>query len=296
MCRMFAFRSSVLSHVHASLLAAENALAIQSLEHPDGWGVSYYNSRFPHLIRSEKQALADGLFRELSGVVATRTLLAHIRQATTGKVSVLNCHPFQHGPWSFAHNGQVAEFEQGSDIQRQLTEAVDPRFRNHILGTTDSEVCFYLFLSRLGRRVEDIYHHGIPGDVVRDALQEMTDVVMERAPEPNPDEPNRLCFLVTNGSVMLASRFRRTLHFSTYKSECPESSTCDSYEPNRCEQEVSDGLVKHLIVSSEEVQGPNVWIEMVDGDAVYVDQGMNLRRAKFPALSDTPVTRLPIVA
>ena len=293
---MFGFRSSVLSRVHASLVAAENALAIQSIEHPDGWGVSFYNSRFPHLIRSDKQALADGLFKEVSGIVATRTLIAHIRQATTGKVSVLNCHPFQHGPWSFAHNGQVAEFEQGSDIQKQLIEVVDPRFQNHILGNTDSEVCFYLFLSRLARRVEDIYHHGIPGEVVVDALQEMTDVVMEMAPEPNPEEPNRLCFLVTNGNVMIASRFRRSLHFSTYKNQCPESDSCDSYEPSRCEQEVSDGLVKHMIISSEAVQGPNVWVEMADGDVVYVDRGMNFHKTVFPSISNSPVTKLPVVA
>src|SRR5688500_3952809 len=136
MCRLFGFRSSVLSGVHQSLVAAENALAAQSAAHPDGWGVAYYNSRFPHIIRNDKQALADGLFKELTSVVATRTLVAHIRHATAGKVGILNCHPFQYGPWCFAHNGQIADFATNEDLRARLREAVDPRFRGHILGTT----------------------------------------------------------------------------------------------------------------------------------------------------------------
>src|SRR3954462_8092975 len=100
MCRLYGFRSSVLSGVHTSLVNAENALALQSLKHPDGWGIAYYHGRFPHLIKNDTQALEDGLFREVSSVVATRTLIAHIRQATVGQVNILNCHPFQHGPWT----------------------------------------------------------------------------------------------------------------------------------------------------------------------------------------------------
>lgn len=296
MCRLYGFRSSVLSGVHQSLVAAENALALQSERHPDGWGVAFYNSHFPHIIRNDKQALADGLFREVSGVVATRTLLAHIRQATTGKIGILNCHPFQHGPWCFAHNGQVAEYNTDEDVRARFLEAVDPRFRNHILGSTDSEAVFYVFMSRLARRVDDIYHEGIRDQVVLDALRETFDVVLELAPDKRPEEPNRLNFLVTNGSVMVGTCFRRTLYFSTYKTQCAESATCPAYEPYRCESEVRDGIVKHLIVSSEVVQGSNVWVQLEDGDYVSVDGGMNFHRGSLSSLKSTPASRLPVVA
>ena len=49
MCRMFGFRSVLDSHVHRSLLGAENALALQAEHHPDGWGVAYYLGGAPHL-------------------------------------------------------------------------------------------------------------------------------------------------------------------------------------------------------------------------------------------------------
>ena len=148
MCRLYGFRSSVLSGVHSSLVAAENALAQQSVKHPDGWGIAYYTSKFPHLIRSEKQALEDGLLREISAVVSTRTLLAHIRQATAGKVSVLNCHPFQYGPWTFAHNGTVAGFERLND---RLAGETEPTLQSSRKRTTDSEQVFYWLLSQIAR-------------------------------------------------------------------------------------------------------------------------------------------------
>ena len=42
MCRLFGFRSVLRSQVHRSLRSADNALAVQSRVHPDGWGVAYY--------------------------------------------------------------------------------------------------------------------------------------------------------------------------------------------------------------------------------------------------------------
>lgn len=296
MCRLFGFRSSVLSGVHQSLVAAENALAAQSAAHPDGWGVAYYNSRFPHIIRNDKQALADGLFKELSSVVATRTLVAHIRHATAGKVGILNCHPFQYGPWCFAHNGQVADFATNTDLQARLREAVDPRFRGHILGSTDSEVVFYIFMSRLARRVDDIFHSGIRDHLCLDAIAETLDTVLEVASHETEEAPNRLNFMVTNGSLLVGTCYRRTLFFSTYKRACPEAHSCSAYEAARCEQEVRDGIVKHLIVSSEVVAGSNVWVQLQDGDYVVVDNGMNFRRGRFETLSDTPAPKLPVVA
>ena len=59
MCRLYAFRSSLRSAVHRSLIAAENALARQSAAHPDGWGLGYYVDDYPHLYRSPAQAMAD---------------------------------------------------------------------------------------------------------------------------------------------------------------------------------------------------------------------------------------------
>src|SRR6187455_645378 len=146
MCRLFGFRSVIPSQVHRSLLAAENALGVQSNLHPDGWGVAFYVDGSPHITKNAATALSDSLFHRLSGVVSSETVLAHVRKATQGKNSVLNCHPFQYGRWTFAHNGDIPTFER--DRERLIAE-IDPRLRRFVLGDTDSEVIFFMLLSRL---------------------------------------------------------------------------------------------------------------------------------------------------
>jgi len=282
MCRLYGFRSSVFSGVHQSLVAAENALAQQSVRHPDGWGVAFFLGNYPHTIRHDKTALEDKLFKDVSAVVSTQTLIAHVRQATIGQVNILNCHPFQHGPWVFGHNGQVYGYGSDDDVTDRLRDAVDPRFLRHILGTTDSELCFHLFLSRLARQVDDIYHEGVGFDVALLALRETVKTIKELVPHRGDDAEHRLTFLLTNGKMLLAYREQRPLFFSTYKTECPERDSCPAYEAYRCEQPVNDGIVKHLLVTSEQIaEGPNVWVEMNDGDYVGVDFGMNLKRGRL---------------
>src|SRR5687767_5178326 len=147
MCRLFGFRSVIASQVHSSLMEAENALGTQSNSHPDGWGVAYYVDGCPQVTRSPAHALGDQLFHRLSGVVASQTVLAHVRKATQGDKTVLNCHPFQYGRWVFAHNGDIPEF--GAKHRDALVAEVSPRLRRFVLGETDSEVVFFMFLTRL---------------------------------------------------------------------------------------------------------------------------------------------------
>ena len=275
MCRLYGFRSQVLSGVHQSLLAADNALARQSLEHPDGWGVAYYPGRFPHVIRSDKQALEDGLFRDVSAVVATRSLLAHIRQATVGGLGVLNCHPFQHGPWTFAHNGEIAGFNKDADLRSRVMEGVDEYLRPNILGTTDSEPIFYLFLSQLSRRIGDV-HAAVPDTTqVVDAVRATVDRVLALS-DRRGEEETLLTWIATNGTLMVGHRLRRPLYYSTYKTLCPERDECPAYEPALCEAPVLGGVVKHMILTSEKVrENPNVWTELRDGEIACVDRAMH---------------------
>jgi len=166
MCRLFGFRSVIQSQVHRSLLAADNALAVQSRMHSDGWGVAYYVADAPHVIKSVQPAIEDHIFERVSGIVASQTVLAHLRKATTGDVNILNSHPFQHGLWTFAHNGQVSNFDA---LKGTLRDEVAPNLRRYILGDTDSETLFYLFLTHLSQ-LTDIHRKGAPLEAVASAL------------------------------------------------------------------------------------------------------------------------------
>jgi glutamine amidotransferase len=221
MCRMFGFRSVIQSQVHSSLVAADNALAVQSATHRDGWGVAYYIAGAPHLIKGLSPAVEDKIFSRVSGVVASETVLAHLRQATTGDVNILNAHPFQFGRWVFAHNGKVTNFTRHRDALRRR---IAPTLVRYILGDTDSEVLFYLFLSDLSRRVE-LHRKGIAVAEIAAALGSVVDEVRALC-DVDGEEASLLSFLVTDGLSMVALRQGKPLLFSTYKSRCSERDSC----------------------------------------------------------------------
>ncbi|MBI4821932.1 MAG: class II glutamine amidotransferase [Deltaproteobacteria bacterium] len=273
MCRLFGFRSVIPSQVHRSLVAAENALGSQSARHPDGWGVAYYVDDAPHVMKSPTLALGDHLFHHLSGVVSSESVVAHVRRATVGGSSILNTHPFQHGRWVFAHNGEISDFER---CRARLTREVAPRLRRFILGETDSEVIFFLFLTVLSGYGP--LASRLSAEEVQAALA--TAVVWVRSLcDDGASKPSLLNLLVTNGATMVAVREGKELFWSTHKVRCSDRDRCAHLSPE-CEAPTETGFVNHLIVSSEPLQGENVWNEMFDGEIVGVDSRMRITRTK----------------
>jgi len=268
MCRLFGFKSSIPSQVHRSLLRAENALAVQSEQHPDGWGVAYYIGGIPHLVRNAQSAVDDRLFQQVSGIVSSQVVVAHLRKATVGDINLLNCHPFQYGPWVFAHNGEVANF---ANIADELRSAIAPRLRRFIMGATDSEVCFYLFLSHLHQRTE-ITQRGVRFEDTRDALQATVKQIRQIA--DTPDSPSKLSFMVTNGTLIMACHGGIELTYSTYKKRCGERDTCPAFSVE-CENP-TDGSINHVIFASESLSDEDVWENLEPGSAVGVDHMMQL--------------------
>lgn len=276
MCRLFGFRSVIPSQVHRSLIAAENALGVQSNAHPDGWGVAFYVDGSPHITRAPSTAFDDHLFHRVSGVVSSETVLAHVRKATVGDLSVLNCHPFQYGRWVLAHNGEIKDFERH---RATLTEAVAPRLRRFILGDTDSEVVFFLFLTHLSRLGPLASRLG--AEEVISALDTTVRQIRELCDEGPPERDALLTLIVTDGTTMAATQGGKELYWSTYKTRCGDRDSCPSLSPS-CEAPTTTGFVNHLVFSSEPIDGENVWIPMVRGEFVAVDWRMRLltRRPK----------------
>jgi glutamine amidotransferase len=271
MCRLFGFRSVIPSHVHRSLLAAENALGTQSNRHPDGWGVAFYVDGAPHVTKNPLTAMGDQLFHRLSGVVSSQTVVAHVRKATYGDKTVLNCHPFQYGRWVFAHNGDVADFERH---RAALVDRVAPDLRRFILGETDSEVVFFVLLTELGRQGP----LGQPRSAqeLASAVRRMTNVVREIT--DGGAKETSLTVLVTNGETLVAAHGGKELFLSTYKTRCSDRSACPSLSAE-CEAPSMTGRVNHCIVSSEPLQGENVWLPLDPGDIVGIDARMHLFRS-----------------
>lgn len=275
MCRIFGFRSVLFSKVHSSLVSAENALMGQSSRHPDGWGLVYYIADTPHVVKSTVTAESDFLFKHVSGIVTSQTVLAHIRKATHGKLTLLNTHPFQYGRWTFAHNGNIKNFDL---VKKNLLEEVSKEMRPFCLGETDSEVIFHLILTYINKLFPlhdpqpdlNLVMQGISNAMVR-----ICEIVGELSiKETGVPTENYLTFVLSNGPIMIAMNGGMSLYFSTHKKKCPERENCGSLAP-WCEALPQGEMnVNHLIISSEPLQGENVWFKMEPGKLVGVDSSM----------------------
>jgi len=218
MCRLFGSRSRDRGGVSHELFHGANALRVQSREHPDGWGVGWYEGNVPRVIRSLTPAHGDADFEKLSHFVAAQTVLAHVRKASVGRVAPENTHPFQHGPWLFAHNGTIPDWERA---RGPLEASIDPALRSSLRGETDSERCFLIFLSRMRRRC-DLEDADV--ESASAALAETVAAVREIA-ERSGEEASTT-FLATDGRLLLACRRRRTLFLS---SPAPDVRGCCGY-------------------------------------------------------------------
>lgn len=282
MCRLFGFRSVLQSQVHQSLIHAENALLRQSEEHPDGWGVAFYQANAPHILRSTESAINDSLFKRVSGIVSSKTVLAHLRKATVGNNSILNTHPFQFGRWVFAHNGNIKNFEE---LRPLLLERVEENLRPFILGETDSELLFFLVLSELQKEV-DLADITVRLEQVREAVRSSVEIIKKETGLHCPiratsdKEGFSLSFLLTDGLNMLSHRWGKEIYFSTHKNRCSDRESCP-HLAKACEtpiQELESQKLTHLLISSEALVGENIWNEMQQEEIIAVDAQMNCHR------------------
>ena len=226
--------------------------------------------------------MGDQLFHRLSGVVSSQTVVAHVRKATRGDKTVLNCHPFQYGRWVFAHNGDVPGFEEHREA---LLGLVAPQLRRFILGETDSEVLFFILLTELLAKAP-LPSPRTAAELAR-AVRAMTSTV--RAVCDTSAAQASLTVLVTNGETLVAAQGGKELYLSTHKTRCSDRGVCKSLSAE-CEAPTLSGRVNHCILSSEPLHGENVWAALEAGDIVGVDDAMHLYR------SSPQHVPLPVVA
>lgn len=153
-------------------------------DHTDGWGIAFFEDKgLRHFVGYERaiDSPIAKLIREYP--IKSRNVIAHIRKATQGAVSLQNCHPFVRELWGrnwvFAHNGDLKGFA--------------PKLHAHFhpVGNTDSEQAFCWILQELWKS-----HAGLP------SVQELTHTLRELAKRISPH--GTFNFLLSNGEALWA--------------------------------------------------------------------------------------------
>lgn len=116
--------------------------------HHDGWGIAFFEGAGVRHFVDHQAAVASPIAELIKRYpIKSLNVIAHIRKATQGQVSLENCHPFVREMWGrywvFAHNGDLKDFDP----------ILDGPYRP--VGNTDSERAFCFLLQQLRERFGD---------------------------------------------------------------------------------------------------------------------------------------------
>lgn len=111
-------------------------------DHRDGWGIAFFEGKGCRIFLDAKPSISSPIADLVRCYPIHSThVIAHIRKATQGEITLENCHPFRRELWGrywvFAHNGDLPNFnpEEFSFYQP--------------VGNTDSEKAFCRILDEM---------------------------------------------------------------------------------------------------------------------------------------------------
>lgn len=279
MCRFLAYKGSSII-LDQLLYQPDHSLIKQSykakeMEEPlngDGFGIGWYANQLsnePAVFNSIRPAWNNKNLRSITPKIRSECLFAHVRAATVGNVSELNCHPFQYENFLMMHNGGIKQFDK---IKRPLLESLsNERFR-WIGGQTDSQHIFALTLDHL----LDTPKKPAPQDYL-DAFCQTFDKIEQLKSRYGLDEPSFLNLMITDGDLVVGSRYvtdpekspRSLYHSEGGKYECKNGKCLMNKECAEDEKAV-------LVVSEKLNNNENDWYEVPENHMLIIDEQLNI--------------------
>ncbi|MFZ3083093.1 class II glutamine amidotransferase [Rhodoferax ferrireducens] len=187
MCQLLGMNS----HLPASLTLSFTGFSQRggcTGHHADGWGIAFFESDNTTLGKGvryfvDKEGAATSPIAKMLRTypIKSHNVIAHVRKATVGAVTLENCHPFVRELWGrywvFAHNGDLKNY----------APSLHGSFRP--VGNTDSELAFCWLLQEL-----DKSHAGVP------SVEELSRTLAELV--PRIAKHGTFNFLLSNGQAL----------------------------------------------------------------------------------------------
>ncbi|WP_132252346.1 MULTISPECIES: class II glutamine amidotransferase [Methylobacterium] len=165
MCELLGMSANVPTDIRFSFAALARRGG-ETGPHADGWGISFYEGRGCRTFHDPEPSARSELAKLLRNYpIKSRIVVAHVRKANRGRVSLENTHPFSRElwgrRWTFAHNGQL------KGVKRL------PLTGFHPVGTTDSEHAFCWMMGQLQARWRGLPKPGALDRAVADLCAEL---------------------------------------------------------------------------------------------------------------------------
>lgn len=184
MCQLLAMNCNVPTDICFSFTGFQARGGLTD-DHKDGWGIAFFEGKAVRQFLDSKASIHSPVAEFVKSYpIHSKNVIAHIRKATQGAVSLENTHPFQRELWGrywiFAHNGNVPDFKP------QLDGSFLP------VGNTDSERAFCWIMQEFRNR------HGLKmpsQEVLFETLTELTKEIGKHG---------EFNFLFSNGDQLFA--------------------------------------------------------------------------------------------
>ena len=188
MCQLLGMNANTPTDVMFSF----TGFATRAEEHKDGFGIAFFEGAGVRLmvdVQSARHSPVAQMVRNYP--IKSDNIIAHIRKATQGVVTLANTHPFVRELWGrywvFAHNGDLKGFAP------RLHGAFRP------VGETDSELAFCWLMQELAKA-----HASVP------PIKELTRTLRELAPVPAAH--GTFNFMLSNGQALWAHCSTKLYH------------------------------------------------------------------------------------
>jgi glutamine amidotransferase len=213
----------------------------------DGYGVGWYNLDVhsePAILKSDKPFWNDSNVVRIADKITASNIFMHIRAASPGlPVHEANSHPFYWKNEMFMHNGLISDFRKG--MMRGMRQLMTDFFYSNLLGTTDSEHIFALYLT---------IRHENPKFTMREAFLETIDRLNFLAKKHESDLI--LNMSITDGKETLVTKYTSidkvaTLYFAENLSMFPNAVIAASEPLDHRDKAWQSFPVNHLMVINE---------------------------------------------
>ena len=187
MCQLLGMNSRLPASLHLSFTGFSQRGGGTD-HHADGWGMAFFESEgsrpgkgIRYFVDKESASTSPIAKMLRSFPIKSHNVVAHVRKATVGQVTLENSHPFVRELWGrywvFAHNGDLKDFAP------TLHGSFKP------VGDTDSELAFCWLLQELAKS-----HAGVP------SVAELTLTLRELV--PRIARHGTFNFLLSNGQAL----------------------------------------------------------------------------------------------
>ena len=256
MCQLLGMNCATPTDITFSFRGFSQRAGITS-DHCDGFGIAFFEDKACRLFVDNQSAVESPIAELIRNYpIKSRNVIAHIRKATQGKITLENSHPFVRELWGrqwiFAHNGDLHGFEP----------TLSGRFTP--IGNTDSERSFCYLLDQLVQK----FGYEEP------SLDQIFDLLLEVSPKIA--EHGTFNFCLSNGKALFSYAVTK-LHWLVREYPFQPAQLVDlDVEVDFSQHTTPEDRV--AVITTEPLTQNEKWIVYKPGEMILFQHGQPIRK------------------